>query len=270
MQPDKPFNYWDNSQPNPESVNPPVSSAPIISQPVRSQPVVQPTSLPIQQPVAIQSPIATPQPQAMPIAPVVPITQPNIPTSLPINDNVPTDIYMPEEQVASVDEPENSEPDDDEDLEEESIHWVASESISQEKSSVWFIVFAVIVIGLIAFDVFFLKSYTFSVLVVVMSLALVILNRRPPSQVDYVLSPDHGVYVGEVLHSFDEFKSFGVINDNGNNLIKLMPLKRFSIGLSVYFPTEMGEVIVDILGARLPMEDLKLDVVDTVTRKLHL
>jgi hypothetical protein len=50
----------------------------------------------------------------------------------------------------------------------------------------------------------------------------------------------------------------------------LLPTKRFKPGTSVYFPEEAGEAIVDMLGARLPMEDLHLDVVDKVIRKLRI
>jgi hypothetical protein len=50
----------------------------------------------------------------------------------------------------------------------------------------------------------------------------------------------------------------------------LIPTKRFSPGLSVYFPEEAGERIVDILGTRLPMETLKLDAIDIIVRRLRL
>jgi hypothetical protein len=38
----------------------------------------------------------------------------------------------------------------------------------------------------------------------------------------------------------------------------------------VYFPDEVGERIVDVLGKRLPMQELKLDIIDLVVRKLRL
>jgi len=50
----------------------------------------------------------------------------------------------------------------------------------------------------------------------------------------------------------------------------LIPIKRFAPGVSVYFPDEVGEKVVDILGSRLPMENLKLDMIDIIVRKLHL
>ncbi len=162
-------------------------------------------------------------------------------------------------------QPANSKPVDD-----EPVHWQASEYINQEKNGLWFTIFGVIVIGLIAADVFLLRSYTFSILVAVMAIAVVIYSRRPPRQINYTLSGSQGLYVGEKLYHFNEFKAFGLIKDGENHSIMLLPVKRFAPGVSVYFPEEVGEEVVDILGARLPMEKLKLDVIDIVVRKLRL
>lgn len=153
---------------------------------------------------------------------------------------------------------------------EEPVHWTASEYIDEEKNGLWFVSFVLIVLALIMLDVFILKSYTFSVLVVVMAIAVIVYTRRPPRMIDYTLSGDQGLYVGERLYHFNEFKSFGLIRDREHHSIMLIPVKRFNFGLSVYFPEESGEKIVDILGARLPMENLKLDVVDIIVRKLRL
>jgi hypothetical protein len=152
----------------------------------------------------------------------------------------------------------------------EPITWNAEEFIHQDKSPVWFILFSLVVIGLVAVDFFFLKSWTFSALVIVMAIAVVVFSRRPPRTITYALSGSQGLYVGEKLHHFDEFKSFGVIQDGGHHSIMLIPTKRFAPGVSVYFPEEAGEQIVDMLGQRLPMEDLKPDIIDVIVRKLRL
>jgi hypothetical protein len=39
--------------------------------------------------------------------------------------------------------------------------------------------------------------------------------------------------------------------------------------VSMYFAEEDGEKIVDILGARLPMEELHLDAIDRLMRRLR-
>lgn len=150
------------------------------------------------------------------------------------------------------------------------ITWTAEEYVHSDRSPVWFILFVIVVFGLVAFDVFLLKSWTFSLLVVVMAVALIIYIRRPARTLTYALSPAQGLYVGDRLYHFDEFKSFGLIQEGGQYSIMMIPRKRFSPGVSVFFPEEAGERIVDILGQRLPMENLKLDVVDAIVRKLRL
>jgi len=150
------------------------------------------------------------------------------------------------------------------------VTWEAQEYVHIDKSPVWFVFFVIVVLGLIAVDIFFLKAYTFSALVVVMAVAVVIYTRRPPRTLTYALSAQQGLYVGEQLHHFDDFKAFGLIKDGDHSSILLIPRKRFSPGVSVFFPETAGEKIVDILGQRLPMENLKLDIIDIVVRKLRL
>jgi len=153
---------------------------------------------------------------------------------------------------------------------EDPINWEAAEYIHMEKGTGWFVVFALVVLAFIALDIFVIKAYTFSVLVVVMAIAIIVYARRPPRSIHYALSPTQGLYVGEKLHQFDEFKAFGMIRDGEHYSIMLIPTKRFATGVSVYFPEELGERIIDLLGQRLPMENLKLDAIDVLVRKLRL
>lgn len=150
------------------------------------------------------------------------------------------------------------------------ITWNAEEYIHLSKGPWWFVIFAVLVVGLIALDILVLHAWTLSALVIVMAVAIIIYIRRPPRTLTYSLSPKQGLYVGEHLYDFEQFKVFGLIKDGERNSILLIPRKRFAPGVSVYFPEEAGERIVDILGQRLPMEELKLDAVDAVVRMLRL
>lgn len=165
---------------------------------------------------------------------------------------------------------ETSEESDDDEPDENPVTWSASEYIHGEKNGLWYVLFVVVVLGLIALDIFLLKSYTFSALVIVMAVALVIYSRRPPRVMQYALSSNHGLYVGEKLYHFSDFKAFGVIKDGEHHSIMLIPTKRFAPGVSVYFPEEAGEQIVDVLGMRLPMKPLKLDAIDAIIRTLRL
>lgn len=150
------------------------------------------------------------------------------------------------------------------------ITWEAQEYIHLSKGRWWFVIFAVIVLGLVAVDFFFLKSWTFSALVIVMAVAVIVYSRRLPRTLTYALSSRQGLYVGQKLYHFDDFRAFGLISDGGQNSIMLIPRKRFAPGVSVYFPEEVGERVIDILGKRLPMENLKIDLIDRLVRTLHL
>ena len=150
------------------------------------------------------------------------------------------------------------------------VYWSGKEYISREKDGYWFLAFVIVVICLIALDIFLIKSYTFSFLVVVMAVAILILSHRPPREINYTLSGREGLYIGERLYRFDEFRSFGLLKEDDNDMLVLIPIKRFALSLSVYFPREFGEEIVDIFGARLPMENVKFDLVDLIIHKLRI
>lgn len=153
--------------------------------------------------------------------------------------------------------------------EEEPVHWQANEYIHHEKDALWFVIFAVVVVGLMAFSIFVIQSISFTILIPVMAVALVVYSQRPPRLLDYTLS-SKGLHINDRLYPFNEFKGFGVIRDGKEYSVMLIPIKRFRPGVSVYFPEEAGEAIVDILGTRLPMQKLNLDVVDKVIRKLRI
>lgn len=151
------------------------------------------------------------------------------------------------------------------------VHWSSQEYISDEKNTTWFIIFGIVVLVLILASIFILKDYfTFPTLIIIMAASVIVYARRPAKNINYTLSGDQGLYIDEKLYHFSDFKAFGLLRDHGQHSIMLIPNKRFSPAISVYFPEEAGERIVDILGTRLPMEKLKLDVIDIIVQKLRL
>lgn len=198
-----------------------------------------------------------------------PDASPDNQVSSPQVNDYPTDTYQPVEPEA-VHEAAHTQMSVQPEIEDAPVSWVAKEYVELDKGLGWYVWFGVIVLLLIAADIFILRSYTFSLLIVVMTVALIVYIRRPPRDIQYTLSGRQGLYVGERLYHLSEFRAFGLIKDGDNHSILLIPVKRFSPGVSVYFPEGVGEKIVDILGQRLPMEDLKLDIIDIVVRKIRL
>jgi hypothetical protein len=154
-------------------------------------------------------------------------------------------------------------------VEEEPVRWRATEYIHRHKGAGWFVIFSIVVVVAMAAAIFVMQSVTFAILVPVMAAALVVYAYRPPRVLDYTLSRK-GLHVNDRLYSFSEFKGFGVIHDDDEYSVMLIPTKRFRPGVYVYFPEEAGEAIVDMLAVRLPMQELRMDLVDRLIRKLRI
>ena len=131
------------------------------------------------------------------------------------------------------------------------VNWEAREYIAREKNAAWYVCFGIVVVGLAALAIF-MQQFTFLLLIIVAAVALVVYSVRPPRVLHYSLS------------------SKGLSEGNNLYTIVLIPKKRFATSVVVYFPETSGEEIVDIFGAHLPMEPVKLDVLDKLVRLLRI
>lgn len=150
----------------------------------------------------------------------------------------------------------------------EAVTWQASEYIQHDKSGLWFLGVAGIALALLLIDFFLIKSWTFGALIVVMAVVTIIFARRPPRIVSYVLTPQ-SLQVDEKTFHIQDFRAFGVMQEDAVQYIHLLPVKRFMPAVNVYFPPEYGEQIVDILGSLLPMETIEPDFIDRLTQKIR-
>lgn len=153
-------------------------------------------------------------------------------------------------------------------LKAKTVKWQAKEYITHDKNAGWYIGLAIVGIALVALSIW-LQWWTFTALIVVSVISLLLYVIRPPRELKYSVDAK-GLTEGEKTYSFEEYRAFGILQDDTNFAIVLMPRKRFSPAVTVYFPKEKGEEIVDIFGARLPMEEVKLDILDKMVRKLRI
>ena len=172
---------------------------------------------------------------------------------------------QPEESAEDVAEQPTEVTDEDTAL----LRWQAAEYIDHDRTTGWYIALGVVCIILIILAVVLMKSWTFAILVPVMAAALVVYTRRPPAVIDYTLSRK-GLYINERLYPYDSFRAFSVSSHNGHNVANLIPRKRFQLAQTIHFPEEVGESLVDMLAARMPMQDAKRDIFDRITSRLRL
>lgn len=150
----------------------------------------------------------------------------------------------------------------------DSINWEAEEYIVREKNAWWYV--GLVATGLILAGVaVLLQWWTFLAVIVLSVVALIVYTLRPPRMLRYSLT-NKGLTENDHLYSYDEFKAFGVLREGSHFAIVLTPRKRFSPRVTVYFPEAQGEEIVDMFGARLPMEEVKLDLLDKLIKFLRI
>ena len=148
------------------------------------------------------------------------------------------------------------------------ISWEAEEYIVRDRNFWWYIGLFLVSAALCVLSVF-LSWWTFLVLVILSVITILISSFRPPRKIKYSLDKD-GLTEGGTLHKFEEYRAFGILKEDSHFSAILIPKKRFSLSTKVYFPGGSGEAIVDALGARLPMEEVKLDFLDKIVNFLRI
>jgi hypothetical protein cdiviTM7_02271 len=151
----------------------------------------------------------------------------------------------------------------------EPIAWNAPEGVRVQRGAVWYVLFAIVLAGLMALAILVFQNWTFAILLPIMAVALFVLSNNNPQTINYAISPK-GIYIADTLHDFSEFRAFGLLHENDQHSILLLPVKRFSPGLTIYFSEAEGEKIVDMLGARLPMQEIKPDALEKFIRLIKL
>lgn len=236
----------------------------------QAQPYTPPQAPQPMQPVSVSQPAPVQQPVEQP-APFVPPAQPAQSEPVAQQQWQETTQPAPEEQFSEETYDDGEDTDGPTRLPEfQPINWQAQEYLQYEKTPLWYIIFGVIVCVLVGAAIF-LQAWTFVALIPVMAVALVVYAHRPPHIVNYALS-EKGLHVNDMLHPMGEFKTFSVVqsaNPEQNQLV-LIPVKRFRPSLTVFFPSSVGEQLVDTIGAYLPSQPYKPDAFDKIIQKLRI
>ena len=148
------------------------------------------------------------------------------------------------------------------------ISWEAEEYLNKSHNTGWFIGLAIVTIALGVLAVF-LQGWTFLALVIVSALTILVYALRPPRTLSYRLD-EKGLTEGNKLYPYQDYKAFGILKEGEHFSAILIPKKRFGLQVKVYFPEGSGEQIVDNLGSRLPMEEVKIDLLDKLVNFLRI
>lgn len=148
------------------------------------------------------------------------------------------------------------------------ITWQAEEYITPGRNTWWYVGLFAVGAALATLSVL-LQWWTFLILIILSIITILTSTIRPPRKITYTLNSE-GLSEGQRIHKYEDYKAFGILKEGNHYSAVLIPKKRFGLSVKVYFPEGSGEAIVDALGARLPMQEVKLDFLDKIVNFLRI
>ncbi len=148
------------------------------------------------------------------------------------------------------------------------MQWNASEFIDHQKSTGWFmplILGSIILSGAIYF---FTRDILATLVIMLGCISFGTYARQKPRTLTYTLLPT-SIKIGSKTYSYDDFKTFSIIEEGALFSIFLQPIKRFMPPLTIYFDPDDGEKIFDTLATHLPHVQREQDPIERLMRRIR-
>jgi hypothetical protein len=150
----------------------------------------------------------------------------------------------------------------------EEVAWTASEFIAHEKTTVWYVRFGAAVIAGAAI-LFFITHDFFAIVILLLFACLVgFTASRKPREVSYSLN-QYGLSVGSKFYAYDDFHSFGVLEEGAFSCIVFDPIKRLGLPVSAYYAPADEARIMDVLMLHLPFEKKERDPIERLSQRIR-
>jgi hypothetical protein len=232
------------------------------------------------EPGAVIAPAPDPTPPTPPL-PQMPTAQPASPTPQPVvSASIPSPFEPTQPRVSS----DNTEPFaraevptgngyyDAAATEEDGLFmtWQTQQTNDNSKAASWYAAVVVVALALTGI-VFFLteQDILVSLAVFLAVLGFAYLAGQEPKEQQYALSQE-GIYVGNKLRLYKEFKNFSQVEDVSGPTIFLVTHKRISSPLVLRLNRDNVDEAVNTLSQFLPIQERKPDVIDHLMRRMRL
>lgn len=149
------------------------------------------------------------------------------------------------------------------------VSWSASEFIAHEKSAMWYVALFGTTIVVVALIYLLTKDIIAVVAIGFVGILFGFLAAHKPRVLNYHLD-SQGLTIDQKFYPYSDFKSFGVVQEGAFSSIVFMPMKRFMPTLTVYYPPENEDQIVNALSQYMPFAPAAHDLVDKMMRRIRL
>jgi hypothetical protein len=148
------------------------------------------------------------------------------------------------------------------------VSWTASEFIANHKSAGWYLLLFLAIGAIAGLTFLFTGDWISSATIVIVGSLFAVLAGKKPRQLSYRLDSS-GITVGDKFYPYHDFKSFTLLQEGSFGCINLLPLKRFMPELSIYYPPDEEEKILDVLTLSLPNDQKQEQGFDKLMRKIR-
>ena len=148
------------------------------------------------------------------------------------------------------------------------VSWTASEFIANHKSAGWYILLFAAIFVVAGLTFLFTNDWISSATIIFVGSLFAILAGKKPRQISYSLN-NSGITIGEKFYPYDMFKSFTILHEGTIGCINLLPLKRFMPEISIYYPSDEENKIIDVLTVSLPNNQKAEQGFDKLMKKIR-
>lgn len=150
----------------------------------------------------------------------------------------------------------------------EEVEWTASEYIAHYKGLGWYVVLGLIVSFGVLIAAFLLQDVPSAIAVGVVGLTFGVFAARPPQELTYRIGQS-GISIGQKTYSYEQLKSFSIVEEGHIRSIIITPLQRFALPVSMYYSPEDEGRITDALANYMPYEQRGYDAIDRLMRRIR-
>jgi hypothetical protein len=148
------------------------------------------------------------------------------------------------------------------------VTWEEAEFVAHKKSFGWYALLGLAAV-VVATGVYFYDHDLISVIVIIVAtIFLASVANRQPRTLEYQLD-DSGLQIGGKFYSYDNFRSFSIVDEGSVSGLVFQPLKRFMPTVTVYYSPKNEKAIMGVLGKHLPVDSHRPDAVDSLIHRIH-
>ena len=148
------------------------------------------------------------------------------------------------------------------------VTWKEAEFIAHKKTFGWYALLGLAAVVVAAGVYFYNHDLVSVVVVIVAAIILGMVANRQPRTLEYQVD-DTGLKIGGKTYSYDNFRSFSVVEEGAVSSLIFRPLKRFMPLVSVYFSPKDEKAIMEVIGKHLPVDNHRTDAIDSLIRRIH-